>query len=319
MLYARDAFIKKHTNMLRDTHKQLSVEIHKVSETDISKKQEYVEQLKLKAKNFFGLQEKLDPSPKDTIGLQQILSILITKFSESIKTTKEGVSPTSYLDADRYDALVPRELQSTISHESGERRTLPTVEGNKVVPSLFGLYEHLWDKDLRAYVKSKDKKSFDVLAKIPGEGKTSRLLAMATTVHTVLLTITLPATFNSALFKDPSFEMMQTRMDKYDHFGLIQHARSEVDKMILIRLLHLLACVIVTDLSPMEFILMQLNGANKLIADMAEHMYSVLANCSSTCIRSLIEDAVKQLNQKCKRVGFCVDELSAVAHVPARL
>jgi ribosomal protein S9 len=79
-------------------------------------------------------------------------------------------------------------------------------------------------------VKSKDKKSFDLLVKVPGEGKTSRMLAMATTMHTVLLNFTRLATFNSIFFKDPSLQMMEKHLNRYDHFGMIQHAHREVDQ-----------------------------------------------------------------------------------------
>jgi hypothetical protein len=308
ILYARAAFIKKHTDSLRVAYNRLSANI-RLHATDINKKQEYAEQLKLNAANFFDLLEKVDPGPKGTTRLQEILDTLITKFSEHIKKTKEECTPERYLNAEHYNALVPQELQPD------EKRILPSTINQKIVPSLFGLYEHLWDKDLRAYVRSKDKKSFDLLVKVPGEGKTSRMLAMATTMHTVLLTITRLATFNSTFFKDQSLQMMENRLYRYDHFGMIQHAHREVDQMILIRLLHLLACVVVADVSPMEYVQMQMNGANRLIEDMAAHVYTALENCSPMCIRSLIQEAVAQLNQKCTRVGFCIDELSAVAYV----
>lgn len=312
ILYARAAFIKKNTDALQCAYKELSAELHRVNEIDINKKQKLVAELKIKATGFFKLLEQIDPGPTGTMELKALLDLLEKQFSERIKETKEHVTSTNYLDAERYNALVPKELQSD--------KILPTSDYTKALPSLFGLYEHLWDKDLRAYVESKERKSFDVLVKIPGEGKTSRLLAVATKIHTVLLTINVPATFNSVLFKDPSYPIANTRMDAYtDHFGLIQNARREVDQMILIRFLHLLVCLTVTNLSPLEYVLMQLNGANDIIADMAEFVNIALEKCSSACIRSLVVQAVKASRQKCKKVGFCVDELSAVAYTPARL
>jgi hypothetical protein len=193
---------------------------------------------------------------------------------------------------------------------------LPILDG-ELMPPLFGLNSELLTEDVKDYVKEAASGQYlDILAQVPGSGKTCKLLAVSASMFTIFITCTDPIETGqkSRIFHDYSFQQLQENLDGYSNrFTSMLEATREVNIYYIARLAHLLICLqAIPDITPRDYLLLQINGNAVLVKEIYNETRRVLEPFSGDIIGLLLDKLA--LNVKTKTdTAFCIDEINVTA------
>lgn len=221
---------------------------------------------------------------------------------------------------DTFKNVVPKkikndELQQDMFPKHISKSWMPIVD-NDLKPSLFGLNDDLLMDDVKNFVKTVENGYYvDVLAQIPGEGKTCKLLAVGTKMFLILITCTdTTIAIRSKIFTDESFQELKRNLDNLEPFDAIRDVSREVNIYFFARLLHFMICYEQRkDLTPMDYILLQLNGMTSYVKMLYQYLRSMLNECSNAKIQQLVIDMAKYASNRAEKLAFCIDELNVTS------
>ena len=233
----------------------------------------------------------------------------ITKITEQYVGIVSNLSLPPLKDMDAQNKMFPGPFSKNV--------WLPLIQG-QLKPSLFGLNWDLLTEETKNFVLDIQNTSrIDILAQVPGEGKTCRLLALAHKMFVILITCTdSVAGSKSTIFADDSFVNLKDNLDtKFTEFNAIRDVKKEVDIYYCARLFHLYLCLETRKgLNAIEYILLQINGNSKYITKLYTLVRYELLGYNLTEVDFLLKHLVDRVSKMAgRKIAFCIDDLNVAA------
>lgn len=177
--------------------------------------------------------------------------------------------------------------------------------------ALANLNPDLWSKDIEHYVKDAigSTRYADILMKVMGEGKTARLLAVATKIHSIYISC---ATDNErpSIYFENSFAELHKNLLPMSHIQEVRDVHREVLIYYLARFFYLKILVDrMPDLSPTLNMRYQINGSSLLISLFYKHLRDGLHGYNQDAIHEAIEFVLRNLTDRGIRLAVHLDEL----------
>lgn len=194
-----------------------------------------------------------------------------------------------------------------------------------LTPALFGLNWNLLTHEVQSFVQDiTEHNRIDILAQVPGEGKTCRLLGLTHEMYVVLITCTQrDPVVSSEVFSDVSFEKFLSNIITLDKFDAISTITKEVCIYYLARFAHLLLCLQKRDTVPstVDYLRLQLNGNGHVVDEIYADVRATLLPYNVDVVRRLLAFLIEGINielqsekfTKPKKFALCIDELNVVA------
>jgi hypothetical protein len=193
---------------------------------------------------------------------------------------------------------------------SALRRNWLPMYSNMITPALFGLNEDLHLPDVKKFVKSIEEGRYtDILAQVPGEGKTCKLLAVATKMFVIHITCSdTVAALRSVIFTDESFQRLIENLRTTTGAESFRDVTREVDIFYLARVMHLHLCLTHRPgLTPYDYLLLQINSNGIFIREIFTSLRTYLKRCPNSNISGLLD---KLLSRKNHRIALVIDEIN---------